>query len=135
MHYPAELYSPSARPYRDPEPPKYPFYDRTVCVTRCGRTRIGRRKIDLSTLFAGQNVGVKEIEENIWLVTFMNYDLGFFDHETGRIECAENPFSAKVSAVSSGQRCLRKKMDTIHPGRTLINWRARRDSNSRPPGS
>jgi hypothetical protein len=21
---------------------------------------------------------------------FMHYDLGFFDHETGRIECAEN---------------------------------------------
>jgi hypothetical protein len=26
----------------------------------------------------------------------MNYDLGFFDHESGRVECAENPFGAKV---------------------------------------
>src|SRR5690242_18791500 len=25
----------------------------------------------------------------------MHYDLGFFDHETGRVECAENPFQAK----------------------------------------
>ncbi len=41
-------------------------------------------------MFAGQRVGVKEIEEKIWLVSFMKYDLGFFDHETGRIECAES---------------------------------------------
>jgi hypothetical protein len=26
----------------------------------------------------------------------MQYDLGFFDHETGRITSAENPFGAKV---------------------------------------
>jgi hypothetical protein len=26
----------------------------------------------------------------------MDYDLGFFDHESGRIECAENPVEAKV---------------------------------------
>jgi putative transposase len=45
-------------------------------------------------VFAGQNVGVKEISEKIWLVSFMHYDLGFFDHE--RVECALNPFEAKV---------------------------------------
>jgi hypothetical protein len=42
----------------------------------------------------------KEVSEKIWLVTFMNYDLGFFDEESARVECAENPFSAKVSPVS-----------------------------------
>lgn len=47
-------------------------------------------------MFAGQHIGIKEVEEKIWLVSFMHYDLGFFDHETGRIECAENPFGAKV---------------------------------------
>jgi putative transposase len=51
-------------------------------------------------VFAGQNVGIKEVSEKIWLVTFMNYDLGFFDEESGRVECAENPFSAKVSPMS-----------------------------------
>jgi hypothetical protein len=51
---------------------------------------------NLSTVFAGQNVGVKEVSDRIWLVSFMDYDLGFFDHETGRLGCAENPFAAKV---------------------------------------
>jgi len=30
----------------------------------------------------------------------MHYDLGFFDHETGRLESAENPFAAKVLPMS-----------------------------------
>jgi hypothetical protein len=34
--------------------------------------------------------------DRVWLVSFMQYDLGFFDHETGRITSAENPFGAKV---------------------------------------
>lgn len=25
----------------------------------------------------------------------MHYGLGFFDHETGKVECADNPFEAK----------------------------------------
>jgi putative transposase len=97
---PAQLYKPSTRPYRGLSELEYPLHDRTITVTQCGRICMGRRKINLSGVFAGQNVGVKEIEEKIWLVSFMNYDLGFFDHETGRIECAENPFGAKVSPMS-----------------------------------
>jgi hypothetical protein len=30
----------------------------------------------------------------------MDYDLGFFDEEADRVECAENPFGAKVSTMS-----------------------------------
>lgn len=79
----------------------YPFHDRTLTITQCGRICIGRRKINLSAVFAGQDVGIKEVSEKIWLVSFMHYDLGFFDHESGRVECAENPFGAKVLPMSS----------------------------------
>ena len=75
---------------------EYPFHDRTITVSNCGRICIGRRKINLSTVFAGQNVGIKEVSDKVWLVSFMQYDLGFFDHEPGRITSAENPFGAKV---------------------------------------
>ena len=47
-----------------------------------------------------QNVGVKEVSDKIWLVSFMHYDLGFFDHEVGRVECAPNPFGAKLLPMS-----------------------------------
>ena len=33
----------------------------------------------------------------------MRYDLGFFDHETCRIESAQNPFAAKVLPMSPVQ--------------------------------
>ena len=36
---------------------------------------------NLSTVFAGQAVGIKEVEEGIWLVSFMDYDLGYIDME------------------------------------------------------
>jgi transposase InsO family protein len=96
MRYPAELYTPSARPYRDPEPPRYPFHDRTVCVTRCGRICIGKRKINLSQVFSGQLVGIREVDEKIWLVSFLDFDLGYFDEAEGRVEPGPNPFAAKV---------------------------------------
>lgn len=91
-YYPGQLYTPSTRVYRSPDPPQYPFHDRTVRVTQCGRICIGRRKINLSTVFAGQLVGIREVEDKIWLVSFMTYDLGFFDEEEGRVEPAPNPF-------------------------------------------
>ncbi len=81
------------RVYRELE---YPFHDRTLTVTNCGRICIGRRKINLSIVFAGQNVGIREVSDKIWLVSFMKYDLGFFDQECGRVTSAENPFGAKV---------------------------------------
>jgi len=100
MHYPAELYRPSERYYQGLGELEYPFHDRTITVTNCGRICVRRRKINLSVVFAGQNVGIKEVSEKIWIVSFMHYDLGFFDEECGRVECAQNPFDAKVLPMS-----------------------------------
>ena len=63
-----------------------------VCVIRCGRICFGRLKVNLSIVFSGQLVGIREVEEQVWLVTFLDYDLGFFDTEKGRVEPAPNPF-------------------------------------------
>lgn len=100
MRYPAEFYASSPRPYRGLGELHYPLHDRTITVTQCGRLCLNRRKINLSLVFAGQNVGVKQIDERIWLVSFMHYDLGFFDDETCRLEPATNPFQAKVLPMS-----------------------------------
>jgi putative transposase len=92
--YPGDLYiPPSVRVYEPPSEPDYPFHDRTVRVTRCGRICFGRRKINLSSVFAGQTVGIRAVADQIWLVSFMHYDLGFFDKDEGRMEPAPNPFA------------------------------------------
>ena len=90
--YPADVYTPSPRVYEPPPEPEYPYHDRSVRVTRCGRICIGKRKINLSQVFAGQTVGIREVEDGIWLVSFLEFDIGFFDQEEGRVEPAPNPF-------------------------------------------
>ena len=55
----------------------------------------------MSTVFAGQNVGIKQVGDKIWLVTFMHYDSGYFDHEQGKLAALDNPFAAKVLPIIS----------------------------------
>jgi putative transposase len=52
----------------------------------------GKHKINFSTVFAGQVVGIREVDDQIWLVSFMDDDMGFFDNERGRVEPGPNPF-------------------------------------------
>jgi len=99
--YPGEVYTPSAREYFRPEVPEYPFHDRTILVTQCGRICMGRRKINLSTVFGGQHIGIREVADRIWLVSFMEFDIGFFDEEENRGEpVGMNPFAPKVLPMS-----------------------------------
>ena len=79
---------------------EYPFHDRTITVTQCGRICVDTKTINLSQVFAGQNVGIKEEEDNIWLVSFMQDDIGYFDLEACRVEPVENPFGPKVLTMS-----------------------------------
>jgi len=96
-----QRYQPSSRPYRGLPDLDYPFHDRAVTVTTCGRICFNRQKINLSQVFAGQTVGIKQTDDRIWLVSFMNYDLGYFDDETCRLEPLTNPFGPKVLPMSS----------------------------------
>jgi putative transposase len=101
MKVPADVYTRSPRVYRGLEDVTYPFADATFTVTHCGRICFHGRKINLSHVFAGQNVGVTQVGDHVWLVTFMHYDLGYFDDQAGRVEPIENPFGAKVLPMCS----------------------------------
>jgi putative transposase len=117
MKCPAEIYQPSTRPYQGLPDIDYPFHDKTIVVTRCGRICLGRKKINFSQVFAGQAVGIKEVQDDIWLVSFMDYDLGYFDLETRVLEPPENPFDSKV--------LLMKLLHFVNmsPGWTQTGWR------------
>ena len=94
----------SMRPRRAPiaASPTWPIPSTTgrPSVTHCGRLCFNRRKVNLSQVFAGQQVGVRQVTDRIWLVSFMDYDLGYFDDETCRLEPIENPFGPKVLPMS-----------------------------------
>jgi hypothetical protein len=40
-------------------------------------------------------VGIKEVHDDIWLVSFMDYDLGYFDLDTRMLEPLDNPFGPR----------------------------------------
>ena len=76
-----------------------------LCRPDRGRICLGKKKINFSTVFAGQAVGIREVHDDIWLVSFMDYDLGYFDLETRVLEPLENPFGPKVFAHVAGTKC------------------------------
>ena len=93
MKTPSEVYVPATRTYNGITELCYPFRDRTVLVTSCGRICLHRKKINVSHVMAGQTLGIKEVEENIWLVSFMNFDLGYIDLDEKKLQPLENPFA------------------------------------------
>ena len=100
MKCPGEIYRPSPRPYRGLPEVEYPFHDRDILVTACGRLCLHRKKINISTVMAGQRLGIKEVDEAIWLVTFMHYDLGYIDLEQRTLQTIDNPFGRRLSPMS-----------------------------------
>jgi len=100
MATPASRYTASPRPYMGLDELDYPLHDWTAVITTCGRICYQRRKINVSQVFAGQTVGVKQVDDHLWLVTFMHYDLGYFDDETCRLEPIADPFGPRLLPMS-----------------------------------
>ena len=96
MKKPAQLYQPSTRKYEGLPDVSYPFHDKTVTATKCGRICLGNQKIHFSTVFAGHDVGLRQVEDDVWLVSFMDYDMAYFDMESHKVSALENPFGPKV---------------------------------------
>ena len=100
MKPPAEVYKPSPRRYDGLPELTYPLHDRDLLVTACGRICMHRKRINVSTVLAGQRLGIKEVDEGIWIVSFMSYDLGFVDLEQKTLQPLDNPFGPRLSPMS-----------------------------------
>lgn len=100
MRCPAEVYTPSSRTWQGLPELEYPFCDRDILVTACGRICMHRKKINISTVLAGQRLGIKEVDDGIWLISFMHYDLGYIDLEQKTLQTIDNPFGTRLSPMS-----------------------------------
>src|SRR5205814_9716471 len=74
--------------------------NRDVIGTACGPRCPHRKRINIFTALAGQKLGIKEVGEGIWLVSFMHYDLGSFDLEQKSLQPLDNPFGTRLSPMS-----------------------------------
>jgi transposase InsO family protein len=100
MKTPGEVHTPSSRAYQGLTELNYPFHDKDILVTACGRICMHRKKINVSTVLAGQRLGIKEVDDGIWLISFMHYDLGYIDLEQRTLQTIDNPFGTRLSPMS-----------------------------------
>ena len=100
MRRPADLYTVSSKPYFGLPDLEYPLHDREYTVTACGRICMHRKRVNISTVLAGQKLGLKEVDDGIWLISFMHYDLGYIDLEQKTLQPIDNPFGTRLSPMS-----------------------------------
>ncbi len=112
MKVPGEVYAPSSRPYRGLASLDYPLHDWTATVTTCGRICFKTRKINLSQVFAGQMVGVRQVDDHIWLSPSCT---------TIWATSTTRPVASSRSRIHSGPGCypcLRNELSPMCPERT-----------------
>jgi hypothetical protein len=56
--------------------------------------------LSVSTVLAGQRLGIKEVDDGIGLVSFMRHDLGFVDLEQKTLHPLDNPFGPIFAPMS-----------------------------------
>ena len=77
-----------------------PFTIGIYLVISFGRICMRRRKINILSALAGQRLGIEEVDEDIWLVSCMPYDLGYIDPEQRTVQTIGNPLGKRFSPVS-----------------------------------
>jgi hypothetical protein len=83
---PAELYRPSGRPYPS-RPPEivYPGHFEVRHITHTGEFKWRSRAMFLSSVFAGEVIGLEEIEDGVWSVYFGKHMLARLDEHLHKL--------------------------------------------------
>jgi len=86
---PARKYTASLRTFPEHLPePQYPMHDLVVRVTADGRLYINRIVVAIGRAFAHELVGLREIEDDRFVVSFLDVELGVVDLNTKTFERA-----------------------------------------------
>jgi transposase InsO family protein len=100
MKRPADIYVPASRPYLGLPEVEYPFHDRDILVTACGRICMHRKKIKHLDRHGRPETRHQGGRRRHWLVSFMHYDLGYIDLEQRTLQTIDNPFGTRLSPMS-----------------------------------
>lgn len=84
MKYPKDIYEPSSKAFTEElEELTYPLHDCTRKIGKSGEFRYKDKRIYVSQALAGENIGFREIDPQIYVVHFMDNELGIFDQQKG----------------------------------------------------
>ncbi len=96
MSTPAKVYQPSGRSFIA-KTLDYPLHDDVVKVDRSGHTNIVRGRggsFFVSGALAGERIGIRELENDTWLLTFAGIDLGVYNAPSHFFQQIDIPVSA-----------------------------------------
>lgn len=99
---PARHHVCSSRPFPERLPElTYPLHDRTSRLSPCGHIRVGGRSGSyfISSALGGEPLGLREIEDRVWLVSYADLDLGHIDERRHCFEPAESHEPTEESAA------------------------------------
>ena len=82
---PTTIYQPSEKSFEDAlEEPDYPLHDLVLTVSKAGSIWMpGRRCVYVGSALIGHPVGLREIDDDRWLVSFMSLELGYIEPDVG----------------------------------------------------
>jgi transposase InsO family protein len=100
MQPPTRIYEKSATPFPKQLPAMdYPLHDLVRQVKPSGHLYLHRAvNVYLGAALAGEQVGLREVDEARWLVSFADWDLGYLNERTNRFEL-ESPDQKEVSPM------------------------------------
>jgi hypothetical protein len=84
--FPAERWHPSKKEYPSRLPrPEYPGHFEVRRVSECGVFRLQSGRHFLSRALTGEDIGLEEVDDQIWNIVYYNTILGRIDQQTGKI--------------------------------------------------
>jgi putative transposase len=99
MKCPNDVYEKSPKQYKGLSDVTYPGFEKALLISNCGRICVKKKKIHISKAFANQPIGLKEVDDNIWTVFFMDYHLGYYDEFSLKFAPKDDPFGIKLDKV------------------------------------
>lgn len=90
---PSAHWQPSTRTLQQVLPLDYSRCDLVKTIRPSGEMRLAKLPIFVGQALSGQQVGLTEIESDVWMVTFAGIDLGLFE-----------PGDTKIAALETGRR-------------------------------
>ena len=83
---PAMVWEPSAREYPEVLPkPEYPSHFEARRIKRNGRMNFKGRTLFVSESLAGELVGLVEVDDGVWSISFVGFEVGRLDQRTWTI--------------------------------------------------
>jgi transposase InsO family protein len=101
MQTPASVHVASSRAYREAEAWDYSRFDDVRVVAGSGCIRFLRSTVGVTAALAGHEVGLIELDDDVWLVHFCGQDLGLFEVGETSISPLEPHHRSAADSVGS----------------------------------